>query len=126
MFYFHFLKHQAFFNKKLLFLMKSIIIIDPYFFTKNLAMKCYFFYIRTFNRFRDMEQTLRLGYLEVIPKVIKKKIDTSIFKTSSHELAVQISLSYVAPFLRSSTNTQTHKHTNTQTPYIALEPSFIV
>ena len=37
--------------------------------TVNIAPK---FHIRTIDRFRDKKQTLILGYLEVIPKIIKK------------------------------------------------------
>ena len=60
------------------------------------------------------------GKLELIPKLIKihKKNNTSLKTVSSSEVAVQMSYSCVASFLRSSAD----KHTNTQTNILDIHP----
>ena len=85
------------------------------------------FHIHTIDRLRGIEKTLIFGYLEFIPKIIKiyKKINTSLFRVSSHELAVQISYSYVAPFLRSSAHKHTHPQTHIQIYFLYRRRAFL-
>ena len=81
------------------------------------------FQICTIDCFRDMEQTLLFGSHSKNNLKIWK-MNTLLIGVLSQELAVQISFSYVAMFLRSSvhkvSNTHTHKF-----DISLVDPSFI-